>query len=65
MAVSGYVSGVLLSNFFPEKGEKRPDYIWITMMGSSGLSLILFILFRKCFKTENRDRRGLNMNKYS
>ena len=52
MAVSGYVSGVLLSNFFPDKGTKKPDYIWITMMGCSGVSLILFIMFRKCFKTK-------------
>ncbi len=54
MAASGYLSGVLLSNFFPEHGTKRPDYIWITMMGSSGLSLILFIVFRRCFKTEKK-----------
>ena len=52
MAVSGYVSGILLSNFFPDKGTKKPDYIWITMMGCSGVSLILFITFRKCFKTK-------------
>jgi hypothetical protein len=51
MAVAGYVSGILLTNFFPEKGTKKPEYIWITMICSSGLSLILYILFRGCFKT--------------
>ena len=50
MAASGYVSGVLLSNFFPDKGKKEPDLIWITMMASSGTSLILFILCKDCFK---------------
>lgn len=59
MAVSGYVSGILLSNFFPDNGEKKPDYIWITMMGSSGLSLILFIVFRKCFKTSEKSKKVL------
>ena len=50
MAVSGYVSGILLEKFFPEKGVKNPSWIWITMMASSGTSLILFILLRGCFK---------------
>jgi hypothetical protein len=50
MAVSGYVSGILLTDFFPENGAKRPTYIWITMIGSSGLSLILYIVFKGCFK---------------
>lgn len=49
MAVSGYTSGILLTNFFPENGAKRPDYIWITMVSASSMSFILFVLFRKCF----------------
>jgi len=54
MAVSGYVSGVLLEKFFPQSGERRPEYIWISLISSSGLSLILFLVFKGCFRTQNQ-----------
>lgn len=50
MGVSGYVSGVLLKQFFPEEGKRRPDYIWLTMICCSGASFILQITLRSCFK---------------
>lgn len=56
MAVSGYMSGILLTNYFPENGIKRPDYIWIFMMCSCGTSLILFLLCKNCFSTR-RDHK--------
>lgn len=55
MAVSGYSSGVLLDNFFPEEGTRRPNYIWTTMVCCSGLSLILQVTLRRCFKHHNKD----------
>ena len=54
MAVSGYVSGLLLTNFFPEEGEKRPNYIWITMICSSGCTLLSYIFLKDCFKIQKK-----------
>jgi hypothetical protein len=64
MAVSGYVSGILLSNFFPEKGTQRPDLIWITMMASSGISLILFLMLRGCFEEKSKGKDDEFNDKY-
>jgi hypothetical protein len=55
MGVSGYLSGLLLKKFFPEEGERQPNYIWLTMMGCCLLSLCLQILLRSKFQRGRQD----------
>ena len=53
MASAGYLSGYLLDKYSPVDGrasERQTDYIWVTLIICSGSSLILLILFKKCFK---------------
>jgi hypothetical protein len=59
MAVGGYLSGWLLEKYCPSvppdnNEERKTDYIWVTLMVCSGISLILLILFRRCFKKKKR-----------
>jgi MFS family permease len=55
MGVSGGVSGWLLDKYYPPKVEDRQtDYIWVTLIVASGISLILLILFRPCFTKKSK-----------
>ena len=54
MAAAGYLSGYLLDKYSPLEStsadERQTDYIWLTLIICSGTSLILLILFKRCFK---------------
>ena len=52
MTLSGVLSGTLLDRFYT-KDRSNIEYIWIIMMSISGLSLILLILFQRCFQTRD------------
>ena len=52
MAAGGYLSGYLLDKYSPLDApeDRQTDYIWLTLIVCSGSSLILLILFKRCFK---------------